>query len=64
MTTKNYLGNANLKAINVQIQFSKIQVDEYLKCAEDVIYFIETYWAYPNAIFHPHNEFIVCKYDI
>ena len=40
MTTKNYLGNANLKAINVQIQFSKIQVDEYLKCAEDVIYFI------------------------
>ena len=43
MTTKNYLGNANLKAINVQIQFSKIQVDEYLKCAEDVIYFIETY---------------------
>ena len=27
-------------------------------------YFIETYWAYPNAIFHPHNEFIVCKYDI
>ena len=27
-------------------------------------YFIETYWAYPNAIFHPHNEFIVCRYDI
>ena len=24
-------------------------------------YFIETYWSYPNAIFHPHNEFIVCK---
>ena len=23
--------------------------------------FIETYWSYPNAIFHPHNEFIVCK---
>jgi len=27
-------------------------------------YFIETYWAYPGAIFHPHNEFVVCKYDI
>jgi len=27
-------------------------------------YFIETYWAYPGAIFHPHNEFIVCRYDI
>ena len=27
-------------------------------------FFIETYWAYPGAIFHPHNEFVVCKYDI
>ena len=24
-------------------------------------YFIETYWAYPDAIFHPHNEFVVTK---
>ncbi len=24
-------------------------------------YFIETYWSYPGAIFHPHNEFIVTK---
>ena len=22
-------------------------------------YFIETYWSYPDAIFHPHNEFVV-----
>ena len=21
-------------------------------------YFIETYWSYPKAIFHPHNEFV------
>lgn len=21
--------------------------------------FIETYWSYPEAIFHPHNEFVV-----
>jgi len=27
-------------------------------------FFIETYWAYPGAIFHPHNEFIVCKHDL
>lgn len=27
-------------------------------------FFIETYWSYPKAIFHPHNEFIVMKYDI
>jgi len=26
--------------------------------------FIETYWSYKKAIFHPHNEFIVCKNDI
>ena len=24
-------------------------------------YFIETYWAYPKAIFHPHNEFVIMK---
>ena len=23
------------------------------------LYFIETYWAYENAVFHPHNEFVV-----
>ena len=25
------------------------------------LFFIETYWSYPQAIFHPHNEFIFCK---
>ena len=24
-------------------------------------YYVETYWAWPDAIFHPHNEFIVEK---
>jgi hypothetical protein len=23
------------------------------------LYFIETYWSYPKAIFHPHNEFVM-----
>ena len=27
-------------------------------------YFIETYWSYPDAIFHPHNEFIVTKKNV
>lgn len=22
-------------------------------------FYVETYWAWPNAIFHPHNEFIL-----
>ena len=25
--------------------------------------FIETYWSYKGAIFHPHNEFVVTKDD-
>ncbi len=25
--------------------------------------FIETYWSYKGAIFHPKNEFVVCKND-
>ena len=25
------------------------------------LFFIETYWSYPDAIFHPHNEFVVQK---
>ena len=24
-------------------------------------FFIETYWSYPEAIFHPHNEFVVLE---
>jgi hypothetical protein len=23
------------------------------------LYFIETYWSYKDAVFHPHNEFVV-----
>ena len=23
------------------------------------LYFIETYWSYPKAIFHPHNDFVM-----
>ena len=38
-----YLGNPNLKKSNVQQRFTKKQVAEYLKCAEDPIYFIRKY---------------------
>jgi len=40
---KTYLGNNNLKAAGVVLNFTKEQVEEYLKCAENPIYFIETY---------------------
>jgi len=38
-----YLGNPNLKPSGVGIEFTKEQVQEYLKCSQDPIYFIKNY---------------------
>ena len=38
-----YLGNPNLKRSNVPLEYSREQVQEYVKCANDCQYFIETY---------------------
>ncbi len=38
-----YLGNPNLKKANVSQNFTKKQIAEFLKCAEDPIYFIRKY---------------------
>lgn len=43
MTTKNYLGNANLKAINVRLSYTIEQIEEFRKCAGDPVYFINNY---------------------
>ena len=43
MSAKSYLGNANLKASGVPLNFTKDEIEEYLKCADDPIYFIENY---------------------
>jgi hypothetical protein len=43
MTAKSYLGNSLLKASNVPLNFTKEQIEEYVKCADDPIYFIENY---------------------
>lgn len=43
MATQVYNSNQQLKAANVQINFTEDQVKEYLKCAQDPIYFIENY---------------------
>ena len=40
---KSYLGNQNLKGTNVQQEFTKKQVEEYVKCSKDPLYFIENY---------------------
>ena len=38
-----YLGNINIKNCGVTIEYSPEQVDEYLKCKQDPIYFIVNY---------------------
>lgn len=38
-----YLGNPNLKPVGVQQQFTPEQVQEYIKCSNDPIYFIKNY---------------------
>jgi len=44
MTDQNqYLGNPNLKRANVSVEFTKEQIQEYQKCMDDPIYFIENY---------------------
>jgi len=43
MVEKHYKGNPNLKAENVQIEFTKENIQEYIKCKEDPIYFAKNY---------------------
>lgn len=38
-----YLGNSNLKQVGTKIEFTKEQVEEYIKCANDPVYFIKKY---------------------
>lgn len=40
---KNYLGNPNLKRINMPLQLTEDQVREFVRCSKDPIYFIENY---------------------
>ena len=42
-TTEVYLGNPNLKKANVATEFTPEQVQEYLKCSEDPVYFVTHY---------------------
>ena len=40
---EHYLGNPNLKAKGVNLDFTTEEVGEYLKCQQDPIYFIKKY---------------------
>ena len=43
MADATYLGNPNLKRANVQQSWTKKQLQEYTKCMEDPLYFIQNY---------------------
>ena len=41
--TEVYLGNPNLKKAGTEIQFTKKQVEEWIKCKQDPLYFALNY---------------------
>ena len=41
--TDAYLGNPNLKKVNTPIEFTKENIQEYHKCQNDPLYFMENY---------------------
>lgn len=43
MDKSSYLGNQNLKRSGVNLQWNAEQIQEYIKCSEDPIYFIKNY---------------------
>lgn len=46
---ESYLGNQNLKRSNVKHEWTPVQVQEWMKCARDPVYFIETYVKIVNV---------------
>jgi hypothetical protein len=41
--SQKYLGNSNLKAAGVNVNFSEKQIEEYVRCSQDPLYFIKNY---------------------
>lgn len=48
MASENYLGNPRLKKADTKINYTPDQVEEYIRCADDPIYFIKTYCKIVN----------------
>jgi hypothetical protein len=38
-----YLGNPNLKKVNVTVEFTQEQIEEFAKCSKDPLYFVQNY---------------------
>ena len=45
-----YLGNPNLKRQNVEIDYTEEQIQEYVKCRDDPIYFVKNYIHIVNLV--------------
>lgn len=43
MYNTGYNGNANLKKVGIPIEWTKAQAEEFIRCSEDPIYFVERY---------------------
>lgn len=43
-----YLGNQNIRRSNIPVEYTQDQIQEFVKCYEDPIYFIRTYTRIVN----------------
>ena len=43
MSADIYLGNPNLKKANTQVEFTSENIEEFIKCKEDPVYFAMNY---------------------
>ena len=57
-----YLGNPNLKRQNVEIDYTEEQIQEYVKCRDDPIYFVKNYIHIVN-LDKGLIKFELCRYS-
>ena len=38
-----YLGNPNLKKVNVRVEFTQENIEEFIKCKDNPVYFAKNY---------------------
>ena len=46
---KGYNGNPNIKRSGISIEWTQDLIQEYMRCAQDVVYFTETYMKIINV---------------
>ena len=65
-----YLGNPNLKKANTRIEFTQDQIEEFIKCKEDPVYFAKNYikivsldeGLVPFNLYKFHSSFVFSLY--